>query len=172
MENIRVLFILALVPRMKAVPITPCLERENVGKITDALRKTIAHNIKQCRQAKYPGRGGCKQCAEEFGVSPQQWSPWEGGKRTPDEIRLSQLAEFFGKPVEWMRTDHRPKTPPDRRLRPMWPTQARSNGRTVRTAYSPRLSHPRPTEQRPSPVLPAARCWRHGQQRISAASCG
>ncbi len=93
--------------------LNPCPERESVGKIPDALRKTIARNITQCRQAKYPGRGGCKQCSEEFGVSPQQWSPWETGKRTPDEIRLSQLAEFFGESVEWMRTDHRPQTPPD-----------------------------------------------------------
>lgn len=58
---------------------------------------------------KYPGRGGGKKCAEAFKVSPQQWSPWESGKRTPDEIRLEQIATFFDKTVEYMRRDNRPR---------------------------------------------------------------
>jgi transcriptional regulator with XRE-family HTH domain len=80
-----------------------------VGKIPNALRETIALNIRNCRLIKFPGRGGGKQCAEAFGVSPQQWSPWERGMRTPDEYRLSQIADFFGMTVEWMRSDHRPQ---------------------------------------------------------------
>ncbi len=78
-----------------------------MGKMPDALRETIARNIRDCRMNKYPGRGGGKRCAESFGVSPQQWSPWESGKRTPDELRLEQIANFFGATVEWFRRDHR-----------------------------------------------------------------
>ncbi len=78
-----------------------------MGKMPDALRETIARNIRDCRLNKFPGRGGGKRCAEAFGVSPQQWSPWESGKRTPDELRLEQIASFFGTTVEWFRRDHR-----------------------------------------------------------------
>ncbi len=78
-----------------------------MGKMPDALRETIARNIRECRLRKYPGRGGGKRCAESFGVSPQQWSPWESGKRTPDELRLEQIAAFFNTTVEWFRRDHR-----------------------------------------------------------------
>lgn len=78
-----------------------------MGKMPDALRETIARNIRDCRLRKFPGRGGGKRCAESFGVSPQQWSPWESGKRTPDELRLEQIASFFDTSVEWFRRDHR-----------------------------------------------------------------
>ena len=78
-----------------------------MGKMPDALRETIARNIRDCRMNKFPGRGGGKRCAESFGVSPQQWSPWESGKRTPDELRLEQIANFFTTTVEWFRRDHR-----------------------------------------------------------------
>ena len=78
-----------------------------MGKMPDALRETIARNIRDCRMNKFPGRGGGKRCAESFGVSPQQWSPWESGKRTPDELRLEQIANFFATTVEWFRRDHR-----------------------------------------------------------------
>jgi transcriptional regulator with XRE-family HTH domain len=86
-----------------------------MGKIPEKLREIIASNIKQCRKVKFPGRGGGKACAEAFGVSPQQWSPWENGKRTPDELRLTQLAVFFGVTVEYLRHDHqsRSQTPPE-----------------------------------------------------------
>ena len=77
-----------------------------MGKIPSELRETIARNIRECRMKKYPGRGGGKKCAESFGVSPQQWSPWERGMRTPDELRLSQIAKFFGVTVEYLRRDH------------------------------------------------------------------
>ena len=82
-----------------------------VGKIPDTLRQIIAQNILHCRMEKFPGRGGGKKCAESFGVSPQQWSPWERGMRTPDELRLAQLAEFFGVTVEWLRRDHTQSEP-------------------------------------------------------------
>ncbi len=77
-----------------------------MGKIPNELRETIAKNIRDCRLKKFPGRGGGKKCAESFGVSPQQWSPWERGMRTPDELRLSQIANFFGVTVEYLRRDH------------------------------------------------------------------
>jgi len=77
-----------------------------MGKIPQELRNTIAQNIRKCRIDKFPGRGGGKKCAEAFGVSPQQWSPWERGMRTPDELRLSQIAEFFGVTVEHLRRDN------------------------------------------------------------------
>lgn len=80
-----------------------------MGKIPNELRETIARNIRDCRMKKFPGRGGGKKCAETFGVSPQQWSPWERGMRTPDELRLSQIAEFFGVTVEYLRRDNHKK---------------------------------------------------------------
>lgn len=84
-----------------------------MGKIPDELRATIARNIRNCRQKMFPGRGGQKKCAAAFSlhveknVSPQQWSPWERGLRTPDEVRLEQMAKFFGVTVEFLRKDHR-----------------------------------------------------------------
>ncbi len=81
-------------------------KRLSMGRIPDELRQIIAANIRAERMKKYPGRGGGKKCAEAFGVSPQQWSPWERGMRTPDELRLSQIAEFFGVTVDYMRHDH------------------------------------------------------------------
>lgn len=93
-----------------------------MGKIPNELRETIARNIKENRQKKFPGRGGGKKCAEAFGVSPQQWSPWERGKRTPDELRLKQIADFFGVTVEDLRRDNRKEptkaTPPPPRDSP------------------------------------------------------
>ena len=77
-----------------------------MGKIPEQLRQVIVANIRACRVEKYPGRGGGKRCAEAFGVSPQQWSLWACGLRTPDELRLSQIADFFGVTVEHMRRDH------------------------------------------------------------------
>ncbi len=77
-----------------------------MGKIPEQLRQIIAANIRACRMKKFPESGGGKKCAEAFGVSPQQWSPWERGMRTPDELRLSQIASFFGVTVEHMRRDN------------------------------------------------------------------
>lgn len=80
-----------------------------VGKIPQHLRETIAGNIRECRCKKFPGHGGGTKCAKAFGVSLQQWSPWESGKRVPDELRLEQIAKFFGVSVEFMRRDHTAK---------------------------------------------------------------
>ena len=89
-----------------------------MGKIPQELRETIARNIRDCRQKMFPGRGGSKKCAEAISlflnrkISPQQWSPWERGMRTPDEVRLEQIARFFDVTVEFLRKDHRPPRPP------------------------------------------------------------
>ncbi len=77
-----------------------------MGKIPDELREIIAWNIRDCRYKRFPGNGGSKQCAEVFNVPPQQWSHWETGKRTPDEISLARIARFFNKTVEYMRRDN------------------------------------------------------------------
>ncbi len=75
-----------------------------MGRIPAELRNAIARNIKLERLKKYGRqRGTAKTCAEDFGVSPQQWSPWECGKRTPDEIRLKEMADFFGVSVTYLR---------------------------------------------------------------------
>lgn len=75
-------------------------------RMPDELRQVIARNIKHCRLQRFSGRGGVKQCAEAFGVMPQQWSPWEKGRRTPDENRMQQIAHFFGVTVEYLRSAH------------------------------------------------------------------
>jgi len=77
-----------------------------MGGETKELRFIVGENIKYCREQAYPGMGGSKECAEAFGVTQQQWSPWELGKRLPKEQRLAKIAEFFGTTVEWMRTRH------------------------------------------------------------------
>lgn len=75
-----------------------------MGIMPQALREAIAANIRAERKKKFPGRGGAKRCAEAFGVLPQMWSPWETGKRTPQEYRMSELAKFFGCSVEELRS--------------------------------------------------------------------
>jgi transcriptional regulator with XRE-family HTH domain len=80
--------------------------REMSASVPSSLREIIGQNIERCRQAKFPGRGGSKVCAETFGVSPQQWSPWETGKRTPSSKKMAQLAEFFVVTVEYFYQNH------------------------------------------------------------------
>ncbi len=84
-----------------------------MDQIPKALRETIAKNIRACRQAKFPGRGGQKTCAEQFGTSQQQWCPWETGIRTPKGNRLVEIAQFFDIPLEQLITEPEPPaTPP------------------------------------------------------------
>lgn len=77
-----------------------------MGKVPVDLRKNIATNIRHCRSNRFPMWGGSKKCAEEFGVSPQQWSQWERGKHMPDEYRMIELADFFGVSTEYLRRDN------------------------------------------------------------------
>ncbi len=77
-----------------------------MGKVPVDLRKNIATNIRTCRSGRYPKWGGSKKCAEDFGVSPQQWSQWESGKHMPDEYRMMQIADFFGVSTEFLRRDN------------------------------------------------------------------
>ncbi len=89
-----------------------------MSRIPQSLRATIARNIRECRREKFPGRGGSKKCAEKFSlysgknISPQQWSPWESGRRTPNEEYLQQIAAFFEKTVEYMLRDNSQPAPP------------------------------------------------------------
>ncbi len=75
-------------------------------KVPVELRKNVATNIKHCRKNKYPKRGGAKRCAEEFGVSAQQWSHWESGSHMPNEFRMMELADFFDVDIEYLRRDN------------------------------------------------------------------
>lgn len=77
-----------------------------MGVESKELRLIVGENIKYCQEKRFPGMGGGKECAEAFGVSQQQWSPWQLGKRLPKEKRLVEIAEFFGMTPEWMRTRH------------------------------------------------------------------
>ncbi len=79
-----------------------------MGKIPQELRQIIAANIRAERQKQYPGCGGGKKCAAALGVAHSQWSPWERGRRTPEDFRLRQIAEHFGVSVEYLRQDHSP----------------------------------------------------------------
>ncbi len=88
-----------------------------MSKVKPSLCETIARNIRECRLERFPGRGGSKKCAAEFSlhigqnISPQQWSPWERGKRMPKELHLQQIAAFFGKTIEYMCSDNRQPAP-------------------------------------------------------------
>lgn len=119
-----------------------------MGRIPNALRETIAKNIRSCRVKRFPGRGGSKKCAEALGVSPQQWSPWERGMRTPDEGRMIAIAKFFGVTVEWLRTDHsmppgqeqsqeQPGEPPGEQSNPDQPSAIRSPSNSALNASLP-----------------------------------
>lgn len=77
-----------------------------MGKVPVDLRKNIATNIRNCRSNRYPKWGGSKRCAEEFGVSPQQWSQWERGTHMPDEFRMMEIADFFGVSTAFLRRDN------------------------------------------------------------------
>lgn len=52
--------------------------------------------LKSWRENLYPGRGGSKHFAKVLGVSPQQWSQWENGVRTPNHHHLKLIADYFG----------------------------------------------------------------------------
>ncbi len=111
-----------------------------MGKIPEQLRQVIARNIRACRMERFPGRGGGKKCAEAFGVSPQQWSPWERGMRTPDELRLAHLADFFGVTVEYLRRDNSAHGASSKNNPLNAEPGASSNGETPRD----RANHPYP----------------------------
>lgn len=59
------------------------------------LRGIIAWRITEGRNRVFPGRGGQGRCAREFGVSPQQWSQYESGHRTPEDQNLAEIAKHL-----------------------------------------------------------------------------
>lgn len=75
--------------------------------MSSEIKAIIGENIRALRKKKFPGCGGGKRCAAAFGVSHQQWSPWECGKRKPTELRMSEIASFFDVTVSWLHEDHR-----------------------------------------------------------------
>lgn len=127
-----------------------------MGKIPVELRNTIAENIRTCRRAFFPGRGGGKKCAEAFGVSPQQWSLWERAMRTPDELRLRQIADFFGVQQEWLRRNNSGKYPSGKDLAPQDPAshseqlaEKHRKWTQIRNADPVQMAASRPAEQEP-----------------------
>lgn len=64
--------------------------------LTKEQRKNLVENLRALRTSRYPGRGGSRKAANDFGVVPQQWSHWENGKRTPSNAYLKKIADFFG----------------------------------------------------------------------------
>lgn len=90
-----------------------CYDRE--------LRDIIAWRITDARNTRFPGRGGAKKCAAEFGVSDQQWSQYENARRTPDDEKLKSIASLLCVTIESL------KTPPDD-----WPEKKRQWKNRVR----------------------------------------
>lgn len=86
---------------------------------TEEQKEIIAYNIHTLRNTKYPGWGGGRLCAIDFGVSTSHWSPWEVGSRTPDETSLQRIADFFGTTVDAI------KSPPEG-----WETGKRADWRS------------------------------------------
>lgn len=113
-----------------------------MAKIPEDLRKVIGDNIRSCRQKAFPGRGGGKQCAAALGVSPQQWSPWEKGTRTPDETSLRAIAKLFGVDVEYMRHDNTAST-----------EKEKANALPAIALRAPRL-RPQANENEVAPAMP------------------
>lgn len=93
-----------------------------MGKVPVDLRKNIATNIRDCRSSRYPKWGGAKRCAEDFGVSPQQWSQWERGTHMPDEYRMIEIADFFGVTTAYLRRDN---STPRKETTLRWPSAFR-----------------------------------------------
>lgn len=59
-----------------------------------------------CREKRFPGKGGSKKCADALGITQQQWSQWELGKRMPSDGWLEKIAELFGTTAQWLRDKH------------------------------------------------------------------
>ena len=77
----------------------------NANGYDKELRDIIAWRITDCRMKKFPGHGGAKKCAEEFGFSVQQWSQYENGRRTPDDERLGDIAKLLNTTLELLKTE-------------------------------------------------------------------
>ncbi len=128
----------------------PALNEEGVvvGKMPDELRERIAANIRTCREFMFPGRGGSRRCAEMVGVSPQQWSPWERGSRTPDEVRMRQIGDFFGVSVDWLRAADAGRIPEPDDYAPQASDEQKAFWSSLETFHPDRLG------RRPLPLNP------------------
>lgn len=56
----------------------------------------ISNAMKKYREKLYPGHGGKKKCAEDFGVNAQLWRDWESGHTIPSAKNQKKIADFFG----------------------------------------------------------------------------
>lgn len=68
------------------------------------LRDIIAWRITSERHKRFPQHGGAGKCAKEFGLSVQQWSQYENGRRTPGDDRLKEIADHFDVSPEHLKT--------------------------------------------------------------------
>ncbi len=68
------------------------------------LREVIAWRIAEGRRSAYPHRGSLTKCAAEFGVSPQQWSQYESGHRSPEDHNLERIAKHLQTTVQNLMT--------------------------------------------------------------------
>lgn len=64
-------------------------------KKDENLAKTMGCIIKKFREKLFPGHGGKKKCAEQFGINAQMWGDWEGGRKLPGDANQKKLAVFF-----------------------------------------------------------------------------
>lgn len=60
------------------------------------LSKSISKKISELRLKMFPNRGGQVACAKKFGIKPQMWNGWEGGRNIPSDENQRKLADFFG----------------------------------------------------------------------------
>lgn len=68
------------------------MTRKRDATLASAIRSAIKKN----RQKKFPGYGGQKKCAENFGADRAKWSKWENGLSVPSDTEQRRLAAFFG----------------------------------------------------------------------------
>lgn len=78
------------------------------GKKDKTLGEAIRCAITRLREERYPGHGGKKKCAEDFGIHPQMWRDWENGHRTPGSAYQKKLSEFFGVSLAQLRGEGEP----------------------------------------------------------------
>lgn len=48
------------------------------------------------RQMRFPDHGGKLKFSKTYGITLQQWSQWERGRRMPNKKTREKLAAFFG----------------------------------------------------------------------------
>lgn len=88
------------------------------------------------------------------GVSPQQWSPWERGSRTPDEVRMKQIGDFFGVSVDWLRAAEAGRIPEPDDYAPQASDDQKAFWRNLKMVYPDRIGRRPPPPNAPSNAPP------------------